>query len=312
MSKIKYSIVIPVYKSSASLHELEMRIDAVFSKIPDSVYELIFVNDSPFSKTTVDALSVVVQKNPNVIVIELMKNFGQQPATLCGIEHASGNFIITMDDDLQHYPEDIPKLLHMSKHDVVIAKFKEKKHSLFQRVGSVIKGYFDHIILGKPKSLKLTPFRLIKANIAKLMFKRNTPYPFIPALLFEITDDILNVEIDHYPRHEGKSNHTFSKMIGVFSNLLINNSSFLLRMIGYLGLLISLITLVLTSILIVKKLFLGYVIVGWTSIMVLILFFGGVTLLTLGIIGEYLIRIIATTEDRPVYYTRIIYDKSDL
>ena len=257
MSKIKYSVVIPVYKSTVSLLELEKRIDAVFSEIPDSDYELIFVNDSPFFSGTVETLQTVLKKNSKVIVIELMKNFGQQPATLCGIEYASGDFIITMDDDLQHDPEDIPKLLSMSKHDVVIANFGAKKHKLLQRVGSVVKGYFDHKILGKPKSISLTSFRLIKAGIAKLMFNRNTPYPFIPALLFDITDDILNVDIEHHSRYEGTSNYTLTKMIGVFSNLLINNSSFLLRVIGYLGLIIAVIALILALTLIVRKLLLG-------------------------------------------------------
>lgn len=308
MSKLKYSIVVPVYKSAVSLFELEERLDAVFSKIPGADYELIFVNDSPSFKKTADTLETIAHRNPRVMVIELMKNFGQQPATLCGVEHASGDYIITMDDDLQHFPEDIPILLSMSDHDVVIANFKAKKHSLFKRFGSEVKGYFDHIILGKPKSIKLSPFRLIKASIAKLMFKRKTPYPFIPALLFDITDDIVNVDINHHSRRDGSSHYTLVKMIGVFSNLLINNSSFLLRMMGYLGLVISTVAIILASILVVKKLFFAQIIAGWTSLTVITLFFGGLILLTLGVIGEYLIRIIATTEDRPVYYIRTIHN----
>ena len=307
MSKSKYSIVIPVYKSSSSLIELTERIEKFFLGLSNATYELILVNDSPFSTKTVKTLGVLIQQYPKVIVIELMKNFGQQSATLCGISNASGDYIITMDDDLQHWPEDILKLMEEQDHDVVIAKFKDKKHSFFKRFTSDIKGYFDQIILGKPKDLKLSPFRLIRAEVARLMEKRITPFPFISALLFEITDDFVNVEVNHYPRLEGESNYTFTKMVQVFSNLLISNSSFLLRMMGYFGVLIAIIASVVAAIIIIKKVIFGVVVSGWSSLVVLVLIFGGTTLFTLGVIGEYLIRIIATTENRPVYHIRNIY-----
>lgn len=306
MSKSIYSIIVPVYKSSKSLKELSIRVKAVFARIEDADYELIFINDSPFHNETVKTLLQLSDNDQNIVIIELMKNFGQQAATLCGIEHAKGDYLITMDDDLQHAPEDIVCLMEKQEHDVVIARFEDKKHTLFKRITSEIKSYFDHLILGKPKHIKLTAFRLIKADIAKLMFKRNTPYPFIPALLFSITDDIVNVEIEHYARCEGKSSYTFVKMLQVFSNLIINNSSFLLRMIGYIGICIALFSVVSAVTIFVEKILFDYVVAGWTSIMLTIIFFGGVTLFTLGVIGEYLIRIIATTEERPVYYVRSI------
>ena len=306
MSKSLYSIIVPVYKSTKSLKELSARIKVVFDTIQDADYELIFINDSPFFSETVKTLSQLSENDQNVVVIELMKNFGQQAATLCGVENAKGDYLVTMDDDLQHAPEDIVCLMGKQEHDVVIAKFTGKKHNLFKRIVSEIKSYFDHVILGKPKHIKLTAYRLIKADIAKLMFKRNTPYPFIPALLFSITDDVVNVEIEHHARSEGKSSYTFVKMLQVFSNLIINNSSFLLRMIGYIGMFIALFSGVSTVAIVVKKIFYGHVIVGWTSIMLTIIFFGGLILFTLGVIGEYLIRIIATTEQRPVYYVKSI------
>jgi len=312
MINAKYSIVIPVYKSTSSLIELANRIDKLFISMPGNVYELIFVNDSPFDSKTVKTLESLARKSPNVIVIELMKNFGQQAAILCGIDFATGDYIVTMDDDLQHYPEDIPKLIKKNNHDVVIGKFKSKKHSFFKRNASEIKGYFDYIILGKPRWLKLSPFRMIKTEVAKLMVKRNTPHPFISALLFEITDDLVNVDIDHYPRLEGNSSYTFSKMVQLFGNLIINNSSLLLRLVGYLGVTIALAASVAAFALLIRKLFFGYLLEGWASIIVLILFFGGLTLLTLGIIGEYLIRIIATAEERPTFHVRKIYNGKKL
>ena len=113
-----YSIVVPVYKSTVSLEGIAERVDITFSKLSNCDYELIFVNDSPFYYETVKILEKLVRKYPKVIVIELMKNFGQQPATLCGIENSKGEYIITMDDDLQHAPEDIPHLIKKETHDI--------------------------------------------------------------------------------------------------------------------------------------------------------------------------------------------------
>jgi glycosyltransferase involved in cell wall biosynthesis len=305
------SIVIPVYKSSVTLIELAKRIDRVVWDRSDTDYEIIFVNDSPFWDKTSTILKGLAEENSKVITIELMKNFGQQPATLCGIEHAIGDFIVTMDDDLQHAPEDIPKLLEECSHDVVIARFHSKKHSLFKRALSSLKGYFDQIILGKPSSIVLSPFRLIQTPVAKLMLNRNTPYPFIPALLFEITHDVVNVDVDHHPRAEGSGNYTFTKMFGVFSNLIINNSSLMLRLLGYVGSTIALIAFTLAISIIVRKLAFDIAIIGWASVFTAILFFGGMTLLTLGIVGEYLVRIIATTEKRPTFYVREIFSVRD-
>lgn len=300
------SIVIPVYKSSRTLIELSERIDEVFMGLEDTDYELLYVNDSPFWEESNKSLELLARENPRVTAIQLTRNFGQQPATLCGIDHASGDYILTMDDDLQHAPEDIPKLLSEASHDAVIARFLVRKHSAFKRVTSKLKGYFDEIILGKPRSITLTAFRLIKAPIAKYMLKRNTPYPFIPALLFEITDDVVNVQVDHHPRVDGASHYTLGKMVKLFSNLIVNNSSLLLRSVGYAGFVIAFIAFIYALIIAFRSLFLGYAVAGWPSTFSAILFFGGMTLLTLGIVGEYLVRIIATTEQRPTYYVREI------
>jgi dolichol-phosphate mannosyltransferase/undecaprenyl-phosphate 4-deoxy-4-formamido-L-arabinose transferase len=306
------SIVIPVYKSSSTLIGLSERVEQVFAAMEGFDYELVFVNDSPFWIETCETLEELARNNPKVRAIELMRNFGQQPATLCGIAHADGDYVVTMDDDLQHAPEDIPRLLSESAHDAVIAQFRAKKHTVIKRIFSRLKGLFDRLILEKPGAIVLSPFRLIKMPIAKLMLRRNTPYPFIPALLFEITEDVVNVEIEHHSRVTGKSNYSFVKMLGLFSNLIINNSSLLLRLVGYTGTVIAFVAFVYAVVIVLQKLLFDYAIAGWASTFASILFFGGMTLLTLGMVGEYLIRIIATTEMRPTYYVRKLYgDDSD-
>ncbi len=304
---IDYSIIVPVYKSKESLRILTNKVDELFNTIlKDKTFELIYINDSPFDNETCQVLEELRSQYHFIKVIEFTQNFGQQSAVICGIIHSSGNYLITMDDDMQHNPLDIPKLIQEQSHDLVIAKFKNKKHNLFKRVTSNIKGYFDYLILNKPKDIQLTSFRLFNRVIADNMLKIKTSYPFIPALLFSISKDVVNVEVTHYKRNEGTSNYTLSKMIQLFKNLLINNSSLLLKWIGNLGLSIAFMSLLYAIFILYKKVFLGVSLMGWTSIMLTILFFGGIIMFSLGIIGEYLIRIIKTSENRPHYFIRKI------
>lgn len=312
MKKIDYSIVVPVYRSKESLKILAKKVNELFSTLLDGKsYQLIFVNDSPFDKATCQVLDKLLKEYNCVKVIEFTKNFGQQSAVLCGVSNSDGEYIITMDDDMQHDPFDIPKLIEMQSHDIVIGRFKSKKHSFFKRVTSSIKGYFDYLILGKPKHIKLTSFRLFNKIIAKNILKIGTSYPFIPALLFSVSNDIVNTEVAHYQREEGKSNYTLGKMIQLFTNLLINNSSLLLKYIGYLGLFLAFLSFVFAGMIVYQKIFFDISFQGWSSIMVSILFFGGMIMFTLGVIGEYLIRIIHTSENRPHYFVREIRETSN-
>jgi dolichol-phosphate mannosyltransferase/undecaprenyl-phosphate 4-deoxy-4-formamido-L-arabinose transferase len=297
------SIVIPVYNSTKSLNLLFERIDQVFSKL-DYEYEIIFVEDKSPNPESWQILLDLSNQHPEIKCLQLTRNFGQQAATLCGIDHASGEFIITMDDDLQHRPEDIPELLNQKNHDIVIGEFKKKYHNLFKIITSRIKGYFDYLIIGKPRHIQLTSFRLFNKTIAEGIMQIKTAYPFIPALLFYVSKDVIGVEVKHEKRFEGKTNYGFRKMVKVFSNLIINNSSFLLRMLGYVGLTTSVISFLYAILIIIRKLFYGIDIIGWASNMVAILFLGGLILFTLGIIGDYLIRIIVGVEQRPTFIVR--------
>ncbi|MCK9236789.1 MAG: glycosyltransferase family 2 protein [Thiopseudomonas sp.] len=312
MKNTDYSIVVPVYKSTNSLKILTQKVHDLFNReLQGKSYELILVNDSPFHQATCEILAELHQQYSFVKIIEFTQNFGQQSAVLCGIANSIGDYIITLDDDMQHDPADIPKLIEQQSHDIVIAKFKTKKHNLFKRATSSIKGYFDYIILDKPKHIKLTSFRLINRIIADNLLKIGTSYPFIPALLFSVSKDIVNVEVEHYAREDGKSNYTLGKMIQVFTNLLISNSSLLLKWIGYLGLTVALISLMYAGVIVYRRIFFEVSLQGWSSIMVTILFFGGTIMFTLGVIGEYLVRIIHTSENKPHYFIRDVKDKRE-
>lgn len=302
---VTYSIIVPVYNSKKSLPELARRMKAVFRAMPGTTYELLFVDDGSPNAETWPTLNEIAAQDPNVRAVKLMRNFGQQAATICGLQLAVGDYIITMDDDLQHAPEDIPLLAQANHHDIVIGQFPQKKHGWSKRLASKIKGEFDRVILGKPKDIQLSAFRLFNRLTADAMLQLvDTPYPFIPAMMFYVTKDVVGVNITHHDRADGASGYNFFKLIKLFNNLLINNSSLLLRFIGNMGLSISFLSFVLALVFIYRKLFLKVETVGWTSLFVTVLFIGGAILFTLGIVGEYLVRIIKTVEKRPLYLIR--------
>lgn len=305
MSDKKYSVIIPVYNSVETLEQLAIRIKQVFSNLHLD-YEIIMVEDCSPNKNTWQTLRYLAEIDPNVTAIRLSRNFGQQSATLCGFKESTGDYIITMDDDLQHNPEDIPYLLEESQHDIVIGEFLQKKASIFRRITSHLKGYFDTLLIGKPKHIRLSPFRMINRATVNGMLSIKSSNPFIPALMFYVSKDVVGVPIEHRHRREGKSNYTIWRMLGVFNNLIIGNSSFLLKVIGYLGMGIAFFSIIYAVFIFAGQLRNPSPIPGWTSVIVSVLFVGGLLLFSVGIIGEYLIRIITGVESRPSYIIREI------
>jgi glycosyltransferase involved in cell wall biosynthesis len=303
-STTKYSVIIPVFNSTHSLIELAARLQKVFSDSVKEPWEIIFIDDASPNKETWDVLESLCSTNNNVKAVQLMRNFGKQGAMMCGFEEAKGKYIITMDDDLQHFPEDIPALIRAQDHDVVIGNFLKKNHSLWKKMLSGINGWFEEKLINKPKHIKNTPFKMIKAEVIDQIKNIRSPYPYIPALLFFVTKDIVMVDVNHGKRLYNTSGFTIGKMYKTFSNLLFNNSSFLLQIIATTGISISLLSFLAGLFYLIKKLTVGIAVPGWTSLMIVTLFIGGLILFSIGVLGEYLIRIINAIENRPAYLVR--------
>jgi dolichol-phosphate mannosyltransferase/undecaprenyl-phosphate 4-deoxy-4-formamido-L-arabinose transferase len=297
------SIVIPVYNSTV-LEELAARIHAVFALLPETDYELIFVDDASSDPRVWPTLEELTRRSGRVQAIQLTRNFGQQPATLCGLAAARGDVVITMDDDLQHAPEDIPRFLALTGWDIVIGQFDRKRHSLFRRLASRAKGYFDRIILGKPKGIQMSSFRMLSRTVVDGVLSIHTPHPFLPALIFHVSRNATGVRIGHSSRREGRSGYTFWKLIRLFSNLLINNSSLVLRLVGNLGVLFAGVSFLMAGVVVYRKLIHGVSVRGWASLLATQLLIGGLLLFSVGVVGEYLIRIIESSEGKPTYFIR--------
>ena len=238
----EYSIVIPVYNSESSLEELCYRINEVFIKLDES-YEVIFVDDSSTDNSW-NLLKILIEKYKRIKIIQLMKNFGQHNALICGFHHATGRYIITMDDDLQNPPEEIPKLINEIKkgYDSVIGVQEVKQDTLFKNISSLFIRYLNTKIFNKPKDLKLSSFRIMTKAVTDEIKILKTPYPYISGMLLSLTRNIGNVTVIHDKRKYGQSQYNLNKLIKLAFNLIINYTSLPLKFLTTVGIIVSFIS----------------------------------------------------------------------
>ncbi|MCF8360282.1 MAG: glycosyltransferase [Prolixibacteraceae bacterium] len=311
----KYSIVVPVYKSAESLIELAGQVNRL-QKEMGSTIELIFVNDSPFHAETVKTLAEISGRYKNCIVLTFRKNQGQHIALLAGISHATGKYVITMDDDLQHPVSEIPRMIAaMNKDQKVDAIFalppyKHKKHKLWRNLSSYLMNKTDTLFLKKPKGIMKSAFRIMTLDLAKTIVKNRNAMPSVSSLIINVTHNVRNIEVKHDQRVYGKSNYSLVKMLHLALNNMIHYSSLPLKWVGFIGGLGFAFSIIYILITIIRKLFWGIHFPGYASTVTLISFFGGLNLLALGIIGEYLIRIIK--EQQKPDLEDLIRDKTNI
>ena len=299
---VEFSFVIPVYNSVISLEEICKKIEEHITPLGN--YEVIFIDDCSPNVNTWKTISTLSDKYSEVKGIRLRKNAGKAAALLCGFQEASGNYIVTIDDDLQQDPKDFKFLWEARSHDVVVGKVIKRNHSLFKDFVSWVNHWVEIWAYNKPKNFRHSPYKLFKREIIESILEIKSNKPFIGALICAVTDDIINVDIPHYKRQENESGFTIGKMWDVFSNLLFNNSSILLKLVAWLGIGLSLVCLGTSTVLFANKLITNTEIHNWVILWLTICGIGGVLLFSVGIIGEYLIRIISGVEKRPAYFIK--------
>lgn len=289
-----YSLVVPVYRSAKTLDIFYERTTAALEKITDR-YEIILVDDgSPDDSFSV--LERLHEKDNRVKALQLMRNVGQFRAIMCGLHHARGDFVITLDDDLQHPPEEIPKLIGALEArpdlDGIIGVPEKKKHHFVRNVGSMILRRLNQKFFRVPQDLQMGSFRILRRAVVDGMLHNNSINVTIGPLLLATTNRLANTLVEHHPRLEGKSNYNVARLIKTTLDNILNYSILPLKIVGSIGLVTAFFSVLLAFYAVGLWLFRGVGVPGWTSLMVLLSFFSGLILFTLGIIGEYLIRII--------------------
>jgi hypothetical protein len=211
--------------------------------------------------------------------------------------------VITLDDDLQNPPEEIAHLIAKvdEGHDVVFGRFRVKRHALYRRWGSLLVGTINRRIFHQPKDLVLTNFRIIRRDVVDRVCAYQTLYPYVPGLVLMFAARPVNVWVDHQERPVGKTNYNIVRITQLVMRILFNYSSWPLRMVAAMGIVISAVAFLIGLVFFLRALFRTGMQPGWSSLVVLLAFFNGVTLLILGMLGEYLVRLLNQTSSHRSY-----------
>lgn len=303
---VDVSVVIPVYNSARFLPNLVARLMSVLqTETPQ--FEIILVDDGSTDESW-DVLSELWTRYPShVMAIQLMRNYGQHNALMCGFRQARGQYIVTMDDDLQNPPEEIPKLLSAIRRsgvDLVYGVYTQKKHAAWRNVGSALVRRFYKMVL--KVSIEPTSFRIIKSKLLKSILSYNKNFTYVDGLLTWNTQRIEATLVEHHARLNGRSGYSISRLVVLSLNLFTNFSLLPLQLVSVWGMFVAVAGLLFGGYFLVQSLLSNIAVSGYASIIVAIMVLGGTQLLALGMIGEYLGRVHLNVNRKPQYVERQI------
>ena len=290
-SGVEISIVIPVFRSEPCLPAL---IESISQELQHTGwgYEVILVNDfSPDRSWQV--IESLCRLHPNIVGVDLRRNFGQDNAILTGLRLARGRYAAIMDDDLQHHPKYLPDMHRVGEQgaDVVYADFDHKRQKLWKNAGSWLNGKIANWVLSKPDHLYLSPYKLIRREIVELICQHDGPTPYIDGLIFDATWRVAKVPAEHMPRYAGHGGYRFWRSVGVSARLIFSFSVKPIRMMVWVGIATSIAGLAAAVCVIMYRLLFPEdfpaASAGWASLMVTVLFVSGVQMMCAGILGEY-------------------------
>jgi glycosyltransferase involved in cell wall biosynthesis len=292
------SIVVPLYNAAANLPALHREISALHV---EGGHELIIVNDGSRDETEAVALKLTRESELPMTFLSLSRNFGEHNAVLAGLRAVSGRYVVTMDDDLQNPPSEALKLLaaaEAEKRDVVFGIYDQKEHSWWRNAGSRLTNLIADFVVEKPRGLYLCSFRCLSRFVVDELAKARTPHPYIDGLIFQVTQNVGAVRVQHVGRVQGSSGYNFRKLMRLWISMLVNVSILPLRLMTIAGM----ITSALGFLAVIEVLFehmLHKTPTGWSSLMAAMLLLSGTQLLLLGILGEYVGRIYLGISEKP-------------
>ena len=298
------SFVIPCYGSEKTITNVINEINLVVSASEHN-YEIVLVNDSS-PDGVIEVIKKLALVNKKIKVLDLARNFGQHSALMAGYAHTSGDIIISLDDDGQIPVNEVFNLITKldEGYDVVIARYLDKKHNVFRNLGSYINDIMAQVLIGKPKDLYLSSFFVAKRFVINEMINYKNSYPYISGLLLRTTNKIANVDVTHRARGIGKSGYTFGKLLSLWINGFTAFSVKPLRISISLGAIFAVIGFVVGIYTVINKFLNPNVPLGWSSTTALLSFLGGIILIVLGMIGEYVGRIYISINNSPQYVIR--------
>jgi polyisoprenyl-phosphate glycosyltransferase len=304
--QLDVSVVIPVYGSASILPQLVARLQEVLEPAFGlDRYEAVLVHDcGPDNSWHV--IEGLAKERPWLVGIDLRKNAGQHNAIMAGLGIARGRCIVTMDDDLQHDPADVSRIVDKLREgfDLCYVQFERRQHVLWKRAGSWFNDLVARRLLKKPKGLYLSPFRGMLDEVRDEVLRYEGPFVYVDGLLLQSTSSIATISARHHSRSNGKSGYSLKKSVSLWMQMATSFSVTPLRFVSIAGICASFIGFLLAIVVVVKKLSTPDLAVGWASLIVAILMMGGLQLLGLGVIGEYTGRVLLSLNRRPQYLIR--------
>ena len=285
------SIVVPVYRSEDCIEPLVEAIHSALSQEQLS-YEVVLVNDGSPDESWV-AIERATQTHREVVGIDLRRNYGQDNAIMAGLRVVRGGFVVIMDDDLQHDPKDIPAMVAkaVDGFDVVYGRFRHRQHKTWKRLGSWAHGKLADWVIEKPAAVYMSPFKVLRREVVELICEYDGPFPYVDGLLFQVTNRITQIDVEHHPRHAGESTYSFFNSVRVTLNLFVGFSVRPLRLVTAIGTFFAVLGLMLAAGVLIYRLVapsdFPAEAVGWASLMIAILVIGGAQMIFFGVLGEY-------------------------
>ncbi|SDB63082.1 glycosyltransferase family 2 protein [Butyrivibrio sp. INlla16] len=303
----KVSFVIPCYRSEKTIRSVVDEIYATMGTLESYIFEVILVNDcSP--DNTYETIIEIAKEHDNVMGISLARNFGQHAALMAGLRKSSGDYVVCLDDDGQTPANEVGKLLKKldDGYDAVYASYDNKQHSKFRNIGSLANEKMTEIMLGKPRELYISSYFAVRRFVVDEMIRYEASYPYIIGLVLRSTKNICNVPVHHRARTIGSSGYSLHKLLSLWFNGFTAFSIKPLRIAIFLGMMVAVCGFATLIYVIINWFINPGVPLGWSSMMGIFLIIGGMLLLVLGMMGEYIGRIYISINAAPQYVIRDI------
>ncbi|SDA65897.1 undecaprenyl-phosphate 4-deoxy-4-formamido-L-arabinose transferase [Lachnospiraceae bacterium G11] len=306
----RISFVIPCYRSALTIEKVVKEIEDTMPYLPEYDYEIVLVNDSS-PDDTFEVISKLALDNEKVLAINLARNFGQHAALMAGFRHTTGDIVVALDDDGQTPADEVGKLIEKLEegYDVCYAKYDHKKHSCFRNFGSKVNERMTRVMLGKSKELYISSYFAVKRFILNDMLRYENCYPYVIGLVLRTTKNICNVNVNHREREIGTSGYTMKKLLALWMNGFTAFSVVPLRIATYFGLFCAAAGFVYTIVTIIRKIIDNQAPMGYPTLICAVMIIGGVLMMMLGLIGEYIGRMYITMNNAPQYVIKDIVGK---
>jgi glycosyltransferase involved in cell wall biosynthesis len=297
-----YSIVVPVYNSAGVVGTTVDRIVETF-EAAGLAYQLVLVNDGSRDGSW-DIIADKARRNPHVVALNLLQNYGQHHANLAGLREATGDYVITMDDDGQNPPDQALLLIDeaMTGKDVVFGRFERKQHAGYRQLGSRLISLINRRVFAQPANLAVSNFRILRRDVVDRIAASRTAHPYITGQALLYSSNRSHVTVRHEPRQVGKSTYNLARILKLVLTILFSYSLFPLRLAALAGFVIAGVSLLMGIGYFVRALFVETPVQGWTTIVVLLSLFNGVTIALLSMLGEYVVRTLNAVSAQDSYH----------